>query len=442
DTFKRLRGQGRISEKNVSDAMREIRMALLEADVEFSVAKQLIERVQESALGESVLKSVTPGQQIVKIFNDALVELLGGDSAPLDLNPPGRILIVGLNGAGKTTSSGKLALHLKKQGKKPALIACDLYRPAAVEQLATLGRELDVPVYEPEKGETNIIKASKKALRWIEKQGCNIAIFDTAGRQEVDDGLIDELKKLSAIVKARETLLVADSATGQQAVNVAKVFNDAVGLTGIVLTKLDGDARGGAALSIREVTNVPIKFIGEGEKMDQLFPFVPDRMASRILGMGDVISVVERAAEAIDEAEAERLAKRMEKNKFDFEDFLAQMKMMRSMGPMENILGMLPGMNKMKDLNVDEKRMARIEAIVLSMTPKERKRPELLNPKRRKRIAAGSGNTMLQVNQFLKQFAQMRKLMKSKGKMAKMMQAMGGDSGMGDLGGLGGLGKM
>lgn len=442
--FKKLRGQGRISEKNVSDSMREIRMALLEADVEFDVAKALIARVQEAALGEDVLKSVTPGQQIVKIFNDAVTELLGGDAAPIDLNPPGRILIVGLNGAGKTTSSGKLALHLKKQGKKPALIACDLYRPAAVEQLATLGREIDIPVYEPDAGETNIIKAAKKSMRWIEKQGCNVAIFDTAGRQEVDDNLIDELKKLRDIVKAREILLVADAATGQQAVNVAKVFNEAVGVTGIVLTKLDGDARGGAALSMREVTDIPIKFIGEGEKMDQLYPFVPDRMAGRILGMGDVVGVVERAAEVIDEEEAERLAKRMEKNKFDFEDFLAQMRMMKKMGPLENILGMMPGMSKMKGMDVDEKRLDRIEAIVLSMTPKERRRPELLNPKRRKRIAAGSGNTMLQVNQFLKQFSQMRKLMKSKGKMAKMMQAMGGGEGggmpdMGDLGGMGGM---
>ncbi len=445
--FKKLRGQGRISEKNVSDAMREIRMALLEADVEFSVAKTLIARVQEAALGEEVLKSVTPGQQIVKVFNDALAELLGGDAAPLDLNPPGRILMVGLNGAGKTTSSGKLALHLKKQGKKPALIACDLYRPAAVEQLATLGREIDVPVYEPEAGEKNIIKAAKKAMRWIDKQGCNVAIFDTAGRQEVDDALIDELKKLRDVVKAREILLVGDAATGQQAVNVAKVFNEAVGLTGIVLTKLDGDARGGAALSMRAVTQVPIKFIGEGEKMTDLYPFVPDRMASRILGMGDVVSVVERAAEAIDEEEAERMQKRLAKNKFDFEDFLAQMKMMKKLGPLENILGMMPGMGKVKDLNVDENRMKHIEAIVLSMTPKERRRPELLNPKRRKRIAAGSGNTMLQVNQFLKQFSQMRKMMRSKGKMAKMMQAMGGGEGgmpggMEGLGGLGDIGKM
>tara|TARA_B100000965_G_scaffold406529_1_gene445959 strand:+ start:1712 stop:3082 length:1371 start_codon:yes stop_codon:yes gene_type:complete len=436
--FKKLRGQGKISEKNVSDAMREIRMALLEADVDFAVAKKFVSKVKEEALGEKVLKSITPGQQVVKIFQDSLVDLLGGDAAPLDLDPPARIVMCGLNGAGKTTTSGKLALRLKKEGRKPVLVACDLYRPAAVEQLATLAGEIDIPVYRAEPGEKDVLKVAKKAISWAETQSGNVLIFDTAGRQEIDHELIKELQSLCNFLKPKETLLVADAATGQQSVSVATHFDEAVGLTGIVLTKLDGDARGGAALSMRSVTGKPIKFIGEGEKLENLDVFVPHRLAERILGMGDVVGLVEKAAEAIDEQEAVRMAERMKKSTFDFNDFLAQMKMMQSMGPLEGILGMIPGASKLKGLAgaMDDKKLKRIEAIVLSMTPKERSRPEILNGKRRSRIAKGSGNTITQVNQFLKQFGQMRKMMKSKGKMKKMLSQLGG-SGM-DLGGLGG----
>jgi signal recognition particle subunit SRP54 len=437
NVFRTLRGQGKISEKNVTDALREVRMALLEADVEFSVTKAFIGRVKEKALGEAVMKSVTPGQQIVKIFHDELTELLGGDAEGLDLNPPARIIMVGLNGAGKTTTSGKLALHLKKQGRRPLLVACDLYRPAAIEQLATLGREIDVPVFIPEPGEKDVIKVAKQALKWIEEQNGSVTIFDTAGRQEIDHELVAELKKLCDFLKPREILLVADSATGQQAVSVATHFDAAVGITGIVLTKLDGDARGGAALSMREVTRKPIKFAGQGEKMEQLEAFVPDRMANRILGMGDVVGLVEMAAEAIDMAEAEKMAERMKKSSFDFNDFLDQMRMMKKMGPLEGILGMLPGVGKqLKGVNLDDGRMGRTEAIVLSMTPFERSNPEIINISRRKRLAAGSGNTLMEVNQFLKQFGMMRKMMRSKGKMKKMMGQLGGmgGGGMPDLG--------
>jgi signal recognition particle subunit SRP54 len=430
ETFKKLRGHGKLSEKNISDALREVRLALLEADVEFSVAKDFIARVKEQALGEAVVKSIKPGQQIVKIFNDELAELLGGDAAPLDLNPPARLLMVGLNGAGKTTSSAKLALHLRKEGRRPLLVACDLYRPAAVDQLATLGKQIDIPVFQPEPGETDVLKVAESALRWAEDQSGTVIIFDTAGRQEVDENLIGELKSLRDFLGPKETLLVADSATGQQAVNVAQTFNESIGLTGLVLTKLDGDARGGAALSMRSVTSQPIKFAGVGEKLSDFEAFVPDRMAGRILGMGDVVGLVERAAEVIDQEEALRMADKMKKASFDFDDFLAQMRMMNKMGGMTSILGMMPGMgDKMKGMDVDEKRMKHVEAIVLSMTPKERRRPEIIKASRRKRIAAGSGTSVTQVNSLLKQFGQMRKMMRSKGKMNQMMKQMGGMGG-------------
>ncbi len=435
NVFKKLRGQGKISEKNISDALREVRMALLEADVDFGVAKDFIARVKEEALGEKVLKSVTPGQQIVKVFQDALVDLLGGDASPLDLNPPARIVMCGLNGAGKTTTSGKLALRLKKDGRKPLLVACDLYRPAAVEQLATLADEIGVPVYRPDPGEKNVVKVAKRALAWAEAQGGNVVIFDTAGRQEIDAALIKELQKLCDYLKPKETLLVADAATGQQAVSVAEHFHQAVGVTGIVLTKLDGDARGGAALSMRSVTGRPIKFVGEGEKLADLNEFVPSRMAERILGMGDVVGLVEKAAEAIDEDEAMKMARRMEKATFDFNDFLAQMKMMQKLtggGGMGGLMKLLPGAGKMKEAlnSVDDRQLKRTEAIVLSMTPDERRRPEILNGKRRLRIAKGSGNSIVEVNRFIKGFGQMRKMMKSKGKMKKMMAQFGGMEGL------------
>jgi signal recognition particle subunit SRP54 len=446
-TFRNLRGVGKISDKNITDALREIRLSLLEADVEFGVAKDFIAKIKEKAMGVDVFKSIKPGEQIVKIFNDELTELLGGDASPLDLNPPAHILLCGLNGAGKTTTAGKLALRLQKEGRRPLLIACDLYRPAAIDQLATLAKQVGVPCFTPEPDEKNLVKVAKQALEWAKHQNGTTLIFDTAGRQEIDANLIKELKELHRFVNPNETLLVADSATGQQAVSVARHFDEAVGITGIILTKLDGDARGGAALSMRAVTGKPIKFIGEGEKLEQFGVFHPDRMASRILGMGDVVSMVETAAENIDEAEAMNAAKRLQSGKFDFNDFLDQMNMLRKLGPLDGLLGMLPGFNKIKKQipadAFDEKKMKRMEAIVLSMTPRERGRPELIKGTRRKRIAAGSGNTMLEVNRFLKQFTQMRKMMKSKGKMKDMMKQLGGMEGMGDMmGGMGGGGKM
>ncbi|HEY2625916.1 MAG TPA: signal recognition particle protein [Candidatus Udaeobacter sp.] len=424
DIFKELRGHGTISESNIDVALREVRLALLEADVDFQVAKKFIARVREKALGEAVLRSITPGQQIVKIFHDELTALLGGDAAPLNLEKPSRILIVGLNGSGKTTSSAKLALFLKNKGHEVALIACDLQRPAAIEQLAILGKQIDVPVFSPEPNEKNAQRAAAAALEWQDRQETNIDIFDTAGRQEIDQALIQELKVLKDFLQPQETLLVVDAATGQQAVSVATHFNDALEITGIILTKLDGDARGGAALSMREVTRRPIKFAGTGEKLDQLELFIPERLAGRILGMGDVVSLVERAAEAVDEEEATRLERKLRTASFDFNDFLAQFKMMRKMGPLENILGMLPGMSNVQGLSVDEKQLKRTEAIVLSMTSEERTHPDILNARRRQRIARGSGNTVTEVNELLRRFGQMRKMMKSAGKMKKMMAQM------------------
>jgi len=424
DIFKDLRGHGTISEANIDDALRHVRMALLEADVDFQVAKKFIARVKEQALGESVLRSVTPGQQIVKIFHDELTGLLGGDAAPLNLEKPARILIVGLNGSGKTTSSAKLAAFLKKQGRIPVLIACDLYRPAAIEQLATLGRQVGVPVYAPDLSEKNVNRVAAAGIAWAEEQSANVEIFDTAGRQEIDERLIEEVRALRDFLKPQEILLVVDAATGQQAVNVATRFNEALQISGIILTKLDGDARGGAALSMREVTQRPIKFAGVGEKLDQFEVFVPDRLAGRILGMGDVVGLVEKAAEAVDLEEAERLEKKLRTQSFDFNDFLAQFKMMRKMGPLENILGMLPGMSNLQGLSIDEKQLKRTEAIVLSMTNEERTRPDILNARRRQRIARGSGSTVTEVNELLRRFEQMRKMMKSTGKMKRMMAQM------------------
>lgn len=428
--FKTLRGHGKISEANISDAMREVRMALLEADVDFNVAKGFIARVKEKALGQEVFASITPGQQIVKIFHDELTGLLGGDAAPLNLARPGRILTVGLNGAGKTTSSAKLAHWLKKQGKLPLLAALNLHRPAAIEQLATLGKQIGVPVFIPQAGMTDVLRAAKNALEWAEQQGGNVLIFDTAGRQEIDTALIGELKGLKEFLQPQEVLLVVDAATGQQAVSVATHFDEALKITGLVLTKLDGDARGGAALSMREVTQCPIKFAGVGEKTDQFEPFYPDRLAGRILGMGDVVSLVEKAAEAIDEEEAARMEQKLRTASFDFNDFLAQFKMMRKLGPLENILGMLPGMGNLKGFSVNEKQLKRIEAIVLSMTAQERHKPELLNARRRQRIARGSGTSVTEVNDLLQRFDQMRKLMKNAGKFKKLMARGAGVPGM------------
>jgi signal recognition particle subunit SRP54 len=436
-TFRNLRGVGRISEKNITDALREVRIALLEADVEFGVAKDFITKVKDKSLGEDVLKSIKPGEQIIKFFNDALTDLLGGDQAPLDLNPPARILICGLNGAGKTTTSAKLALRLKKEGRRPLLIACDLYRPAAIDQLATLAKQIDVPVYTPDAAETDVVKVAKDALVWAEKQNGTVLIFDTAGRQEIDQRLVEELKRLHAFLNPKETLLVADAATGQQAVSVATHFDEAVGITGIILTKLDGDSRGGAALSMRAVTGKPIKFAGEGEKLEQLFEFHPTRMADRILGKGDIVGMVEQVADKVNEADAMRSMQRMQEGKFDFTDFLDQMKMIRNLGPLEGLLGLMPGFSKIKKQlpsnAFNNKKMNRTEAIVLSMTPEERRKPEIIKGSRRQRIAAGSGTSLVEVNQLIKQFGEMRKMMKSPSKMKGLMRQMGGSGGLGDM---------
>jgi len=421
DVFKDLRGHGRISEKNITDALRDVRMAMLEADVHFQVAKDFIARIKEKALGEEVLRSVTPGQQIVKIFQDELTTLLGGDAAPLNLDKPARILVVGLNGAGKTTSSAKLARLLKAQGRAPLLIACDLHRPAAITQLATLGNQVGVPVYQPDASEKNVMRVAKDAIAWCEQTGGNVQIYDTAGRQDLDEPLIEELKQLKEFLQPQEVLIVCDAATGQQAVAVAERFHEALGLTGIILTKLDGDARGGAALSLREVTKQPIKFAGVGEKLDQFEHFHPDRLAGRILGMGDVVSLVEKAAEAITEEDAMRMQEKLKNASFDLDDFLQQFKMIRRMGPLQNILGMLPGMANLKDSSIDEGQLKRVEAIILSMTPRERTRPDILNARRRQRVARGSGTSVTEVNNLLLRFSQMRKMMKNTGQMKKMM---------------------
>jgi len=425
EIFKDLRGHGTINELNIDAALREVRLALLEADVDFHVAKKFIARVKEKALGEAVLRSITPGQQIIKIFHDELTALLGGDVEPLRLENSTRILIVGLNGSGKTTSAAKLALSLKKQGHAPSLVACDLQRPAAIEQLATLGKQVGVAVYTPESGEKNVQRVVAAARGRARPPGApSVDIFDTAGRQEIDEALMRELRELKEFLQPQETLLVVDAATGQQAVSVATHFNEALEITGIILTKLDGDARGGAALSMREVTRRPIKFAGTGEKLDQFELFIPERLAGRILGMGDVVGLVEKAAEAVDEEDAARMERRLRTASFDFNDFLAQFKMMRKMGTLENILGMLPGMSNVQGLSIDEKQLKRTEAIVLSMTSEERTRPDILNARRRQRIARGSGCTVTEVNDLLRRFDQMRKMMKSAGKMKKMMAQM------------------
>jgi len=425
DIFKELRGHGTLSEANIDAALRQVRLALLEADVDFQVARKFIARVKEKSLGEAVVRSIMPGQQIVKIFHDELTTLLGGDAEPLRLEDETRILIVGLNGSGKTTSAAKLALLLKKQGRMPSLVACDLQRPAAIEQLATLGKQIGVQIHVPEPGEKNVQRVAAAALEATRTTiAPSVHIFDTAGRQEIDEALMIELKGVKEFLQPHEILLVVDAATGQQAVSVASGFDAALSITGIILTKLDGDARGGAALSMREVTHRPIKFAGTGEKLDQFELFIPERLAGRILGMGDVVSLVEKAADAVEAEDGARLERKLRTASFDFNDFLAQFKMMRRMGPLENILGMLPGMSSVQGLSIDEKQLKRTEAIVLSMTKEERTRPDILNARRRQRIARGSGSTVTEVNDLLRRFDQMRKLMKNAGKMKGMLKQL------------------
>jgi signal recognition particle subunit SRP54 len=429
NAFKNLRGLGAISESNVGEALREVRLALLEADVNFKVARDFIERVKAKAIGQEVVQSIQPGQQIIKIIHDELVDLLGSDNAGLQLSGnPSCVLMVGLHGSGKTTSSAKLARLLHKQGRAPLLVAADVYRPAAMDQLETLGRQLELPVF-VHKGETDVLKIAREALEFARANNRNTLIFDTAGRLQMDEPLVQELVRLRDLVKPQETLLVLDAATGQEAVNVATHFDRALNITGSILTRLDGDARGGAALSLKAVTGKPIKFAGVGEKLEDFEPFHPERMASRILGMGDVVSLVEKAAEAVDMDEARRLEEKMRKGQFTLEDFLDQLKQMKKLGSLESIIGMLPGGSaalKDTDLSKQEKEMSHMEAMICGMTFQERRNPHLLNAKRRQRIAKGSGVSVTELNTMLNKFVQMQQMMKKMGKFQKMMSRMGG----------------
>jgi signal recognition particle subunit SRP54 len=430
NAFRNLRGLGKISESNVSDSLREVRMALLDADVNFKVARDFIERVKTKALGAEVVANVHPGQQIIKIIHDELVDLLGSQNAALNLSGnPTSILMVGLHGAGKTTSSGKLAKLLLKQGRQPLLVAADVYRPAAMDQLETLGRQLDIPVF-LKRGETDVLKIAREALDYARLNNRNTLIFDTAGRLQIDEPLVQELVRLRDLVKPQEILLVLDAATGQEAVNVATHFDQALNITGAILTKLDGDARGGAALSMKSVTGKPIKFMGVGEKLDEFEPFHPERMASRILGMGDVVSLVERAAEAVTEDEAKRMEEKMRKGQFTLEDFLEQLRQMKKLGSLESIVGMLPGgaelLKQQGNLSKQEKEFVRMEAMICGMTMQERRSPQILNAKRRIRIAKGSGVSVTELNTMLNKFGEMQQMMKKMGKFSKMMGKMGG----------------
>ncbi len=420
--FKQLRSKGKLTEKDVKDAMREVKIALLEADVNYKIVKQFVNRVNERAVGSEVLESLTPGQQVIKIVNEELIELMGSTQSKLTFanRPPTVYMMVGLQGAGKTTTSGKLAGLLRKQGKNPLLVACDVYRPAAIKQLQVVGNNYGIPVFEMG-DKLSPVEIAKESLVYAEKNRYDVILIDTAGRLHINEELMDELKNIKEAVKPQEILLVIDAMTGQDAVTVAESFNDQLGADGIILTKLDGDARGGAALSVRSVTGKPIKYIGMGEKMEDLEPFHPDRMASRILGMGDVLSLIEKAQEAYDEKQAQEMAQKMRNNEFDLDDFLDQMQQIKKMGPLKDILGMIPGLSQynLNDVEVDPKAMAHIEAIIQSMTKEERQDPSILNGPRKKRIANGSGRTIAEVNRLLKQFEEMKKMMKQMNSMTK-----------------------
>ncbi len=411
--FKKLKGKGLIKEEDIDLALKEVRMALLEADVNFKVVKDFIQNVKDKALGREVFESLTPGQQVVKVVHDELCNLLGSSNSRILLspNPPTIIMMIGLHGSGKTTTSAKLARHFKKEGRRPMLVACDLQRPAAIDQLITLGKQIDVAVFSSKEIKKAAMLASE-AVRKAKVEAYDILIIDTAGRLHIDEPLMSELKKIKTSISPKETLFVADAMTGQDAVKIAKQFNDQISIDGIILTKMDGDARGGAALSIRAVTEKPIKFIGVGEKIDMLEPFYPDRVASRILGMGDMLSLIEQAQKTFDQKEAETLQKRMLEDSFTFDDLREQLKKIRSMGPLENILGMIPGFNKLKNVNVDEKEFVKIEAIINSMTKKEKSNHNILNGSRRKRIASGSGTTTTDVNKVIKQYVELKKMLK------------------------------
>ena len=422
--FRKLSSHGKLTESDVKTAMRDVRMALLEADVNYKVVKDFIAKVTERAVGSDILDSLTPSQQVIKIVNEELTELMGGQNARLTYSPtvPTIYMLCGLQGAGKTTMAGKLALMLKKQGKRPLLVACDIYRPAAIKQLQVVGEKVDVPVFE--RGQENVIETAKLAIEHARKFGFDPVILDTAGRLHIDENLMGELRDVKSTVKPTEILLVVDSMTGQDAVNVADTFNKNLGIDGVILTKLDGDTRGGAAISVKAVTGKPIKFSGTGEKLTDLEPFHPDRMASRILGMGDVLSLIEKAQDTFDEKNAAELERKMRTQTFDLNDYLKQMQQMQKMGSFEDILKMIPGIgNKLAEIKIDEKKMGRIQAIIQSMTMEERRNPDILGASRKRRIAAGSGTTVQEINLLLKQFDQSRQLMKQmmgRGKRGRM----------------------
>lgn len=439
NSFKRLKSKGKLSEADVREAMREVRLALLEADVNYKVAKDFTNTVTERAIGTQVMESLTPGQMVVKIVDEELTNLMGGEEARIAAppKPPTIIMMVGLQGAGKTTHAAKLAKHFKSKGNRPMLVACDIYRPAAIKQLQVVGEQAGVPVFE--KGNQNPVKTCEEAIRYARDYGHDIMIIDTAGRLQIDEELMNELREIKEKVGPHEILLVVDSMTGQEAVNVAKTFDEMLEINGVILTKLDGDTRGGAALSIRAVTGKPIKFVGVGEKLDNLEVFHPDRMASRILGMGDVLTLIEDAQSKIDEKAAEEAAQKILQNKFDLNDLLNQFAQVRKMGPLKSVISKLPGMDKqLKDVDVDDRQMDRMEAIILSMTEKERQKPDIINPSRKRRIAAGSGMKVEDVNRLLKQFETTQKLMRQmRGKKGKRRPMM--PPGMGGMGGMGGF---
>ncbi len=429
DVFKQLKGKGKLSDKDVKLALREVKLALLEADVNFKVVKQFIKTIEERAVGHEVMESLTPGQQVIKIVNEELINLMGSTQSKINFAPRGItvIMMVGLQGAGKTTTSAKLSSHIKSQGKRPLLVACDVYRPAAIDQLIKVGKQVNVPVFSMG-NDKNPVDIAQAGVNYAKENNLDVVIIDTAGRLHIDEVLMDELKNIKALVKPQEILLVVDAMTGQDAVNVAESFDQTLGLDGVVMTKLDGDSRGGAALSVKAVTNKPIKFVGMGEKLNDLQPFHPERIASRILGMGDVLTLIEKAQQNIDEKKAKELEAKFRKAEFNFEDFLDQMQQIKNMGPISQLIGMIPGMNaaKLNEIQgqMDEKQMAHIEAIILSMTKAERLNPSLLNMSRKKRIAKGSGRDLQEVNRLIKQFEQMQVMMKQfsgamKGKKGK-----------------------
>lgn len=416
NVFRKLKGRGTLNENDVKEAMREVKMALLEADVSYKVVKDFVAKVSERAVGADVLASLTPGQQVVKIVNEELIALMGGENARLNFpsKPPCIVMMCGLQGSGKTTHSAKLAKYLKEQGKRPLLVACDVYRPAAIEQLKVVGEKADVKVFEM--GQINPVTIAKEAVKHAKDYGNDVVILDTAGRLHIDEELMDELKNIKEETSPNEIILVVDAMTGQDAVNAAESFDNALGIDSVLMSKLDSDTRGGAALSVLAVTGKPIKFVGTGEKLSDFEAFHPERMASRILGMGDMLTLIERAESSIDEKDAKKLAEKLRENEFDLTDLMDQMRQIRKMGPIKQIIGMLPGVaDKVKDADIDDSQLGRIEAMITSMTPAERAKPSIINPSRKKRIAAGSGNSVADVNRLLKQFEQMQKMMKQLG---------------------------